>query len=49
MTPGKRPESQSKPELVAAEEQTFTEIVRLIAKSREKAFQSVNTALVELY
>jgi hypothetical protein len=29
------------------EEVTFTEVVRLIAASREKVVQSVNTALIE--
>lgn len=31
------------------DEVTFSEIVRLIANSREKALQAVNTALIELY
>ena len=31
------------------EEQTFSEIVRLIAESQEKAVRSVNTVLVDLY
>ena len=31
------------------EEVTFTEVVRLIAASREKVVQSVNTALIDLY
>ena len=35
--------------LIAQDEEVFSEIVRLIAASREKAIQSVNTALIELY
>jgi predicted nuclease of restriction endonuclease-like (RecB) superfamily len=35
--------------LIAQDEEVFYEIVRLIAASREKAIQSVNTALIELY
>ena len=31
------------------DEQTFSEIVRLIAESREKAVRSVNTVLIDLY
>jgi hypothetical protein len=31
------------------EEAGFTEIVRLIGASRERAMQAVNTALIELY
>jgi hypothetical protein len=31
------------------EEVTFSEVVRLIAASREKVVQSVNTALIDLY
>jgi len=31
------------------DDEAFSEIVRLIASSREKAFQAVNTALVDLY
>ena len=34
---------------IAQDEEVFSEIVRLIAASREKAVQSVNTALIELY
>ena len=34
---------------IAQDEEVFSEIVRLIAASREKAIQSVNTALIELY
>jgi hypothetical protein len=34
---------------VAQDKEVFPEIVRLIAASREKAIQSVNTALIELY
>ena len=35
--------------LIAQDEEVFSDIVRLIAASREKAIQSVNTALIELY
>lgn len=49
MTPGKRPEAQPKTELVTTDEQTFSEVVRLIGASREKALRAVNTALIELY
>lgn len=35
--------------LIAQDEEVFSEVVRLIATSREKAIQSVNTALIELY
>jgi len=35
--------------LIAQDEEVFSEVVRLIAASREKAMQSVNTALIELY
>jgi hypothetical protein len=31
------------------DEATFSEIVRLITASREKAFQAVNTTLIDLY
>ena len=31
------------------DEQTFSEIVRLIAASQEKAIRSVNTVLIDLY
>ena len=31
------------------QESGFTEIVRLIGASRERAMQAVNTALIELY
>jgi predicted nuclease of restriction endonuclease-like (RecB) superfamily len=31
------------------EDETFSEVVRLIAASREKALQAVNTALIDLY
>jgi len=34
---------------IAHDEEVFSEVVRLIAASREKAIQSVNTALIELY
>ena len=34
---------------IAQDEAVFSEVVRLIAASREKAIQSVNTALIELY
>jgi predicted nuclease of restriction endonuclease-like (RecB) superfamily len=33
----------------AREDETFSEVVRLIAASREKALQAVNTALIDLY
>ena len=33
----------------ARENESFSEIVRLIAASREKALQAVNTALIDLY
>ena len=32
-----------------ADEQTFSEITRLIAESQEKAIRSVNTVLIDLY
>ena len=35
--------------LIAQDEEVFSEVVRLIAASREKAIQAVNTALIELY
>jgi len=35
--------------LIAQDEEVFSDVVRLIAASREKAIQSVNTALIELY
>jgi len=31
------------------DEATFSEVVRLIAASRERAFQAVNTELIDLY
>jgi uncharacterized protein DUF1016 len=34
---------------ISKEDETFSEVVRLIAASRERAVQSVNTALIELY
>ena len=33
----------------AREDESFSEVVRLIAASREKALQAVNTALIDLY
>jgi hypothetical protein len=44
--------SRSKPSNLRAtkqDEATFAEVVRLIAASREKAFQTVNTELIDLY
>jgi DUF1016 N-terminal domain len=35
--------------LIAQDEEVFSEVVRLIAASRARAIQSVNTALIELY
>ena len=35
--------------VIAQDEEVFSDVVRLIAASREKAIQSVNTALIELY
>ena len=32
-----------------ADEQTFSEVTRLIAESQEKAIRSVNTVLIDLY
>jgi predicted nuclease of restriction endonuclease-like (RecB) superfamily len=44
--------SRSKPSNLRAtkqDEATFSEVVRLIAASRERAFQAVNTELIDLY
>src|SRR5258708_4918709 len=44
--------SRSKPSNLRATKQneaTFAEVVRLIAASRERAFQAVNTELIDLY
>jgi DUF1016 N-terminal domain len=44
--------SKSKPSALRStkkDEATFSEVVRLIAASREKAVQAVNTALIDLY
>jgi predicted nuclease of restriction endonuclease-like (RecB) superfamily len=44
--------SRSKPSHLRAtkqDEATFSEVVRLIAASRERAFQAVNTELIDLY
>ena len=44
--------SRSKPSNLRAtkqDEATFSEVVRLIAASRERAFQAVNTELIGLY
>src|SRR5579871_7052021 len=44
--------SRSKPSTLRAtkqDEATFSEVVRLIAASRERAFQAVNTELIDLY
>ena len=43
---------RSKPSNLRAtkqDEATFSEVVRLIAASRERAFQAVNTELIDLY
>jgi hypothetical protein len=34
---------------ITRDEDAFSEVVRLIAASREKAIQAVNTALIDLY
>ena len=39
----------SNPRATKQEEATFSEVVRLIAASRERAFQAVNTELIDLY
>ena len=31
------------------DEETFSQVMQLIASSREKALQAVNTALIDLY
>jgi len=44
--------SRSKPSSLRAtkqDEATFSEVVQLIAASRERAFQAVNTELMDLY
>jgi len=44
--------SRSKPSNLRAAQQdeaTFSEVVRLIADSRERAFQAVNTEMIDLY
>ena len=44
--------SRSKPSNLRAtkqDEATFSEVVQLIAASRERAFQAVNTELIDLY
>jgi DUF1016 N-terminal domain len=44
--------SRSKPSTLRStkrDEATFSEVIRLIAASRERAFQAVNTELIDLY
>jgi hypothetical protein len=48
MPPQSKPDS-SNLSPTAREVETFSEVVRLIAASREKALQAVNTALIDLY
>jgi predicted nuclease of restriction endonuclease-like (RecB) superfamily len=38
-----------KSKMIARDEEVFSEVVRLIAASREKALQAVNTVLIDLY
>src|SRR5271155_2941614 len=47
--PSPRKPRPAKTSLITRDEDAFSEVVRLIAASREKALQAVNTALIDLY